>query len=257
MNTIQNSQIIKLIESICRCQNIGKVLNDQQKGNPCEKIILGQENQYKNFQVPEPFSGKINISKIVFLTCNPSISKNEDFPSPKDSNETYYDFFYNRYDSNHNLRPGRFIEGKKVYYNNGIVKVNKTLAEIKSVADHVLGSNSIPGIDYANIEIIHCKSKSKKSLTKESINECVNLHFGNVLKLVKAKVIISCGIDSLKALNDKFNINAKMHEFIGPVKIFNETRHIAFIGQPGSSETRKGSNAINNENLKKIRELIL
>ncbi len=40
------------------------------------------------------------------------------------------------------------------------------------------------------------------------------------------------------------------------MNIFEHVKHFAFIGQPGSSDKRKKSDAINGVNLLKIRDLI-
>tara|TARA_B100000315_G_scaffold253838_1_gene293554 strand:+ start:405 stop:1163 length:759 start_codon:yes stop_codon:yes gene_type:complete len=247
----------KLLVDICRCPNIKDVLINNKENNPCFQTIKSQNKDYDNFQVPEPWSGDITRAKIVFLLCNPSISENENFPTHKNKNEELEDFFINRHNGD---RPGKYINGDVVIYSNDKTKRIPTQSEIKQVAQHIFGKSCIPGKDYAQLEITHCKTLNKNALSPSSINECVSRHFFRTIELIKAKLIVSCGVNSLEAMNTKFDLKAKMHDLIGPVNFEKNninSKYIAFIGQPGSSYKRTGSEAINGENLSKIRNLII
>ena len=246
----------KLLIDICRCPNIKDVLINKNFNNPCFQTVKSQNVDFDNFQVPEPWSGDITQANIVFLLCNPSISENENFPTHKNKDEELEDFFINRHNGN---RPGKFIDGNIVVYANNKTKVNRTLSEIKKIAEHIFGKKCKPGKDYAQLEITHCKTLNKLGMSKNSTNECVSKYFLKTIKFIKAKLIVSCGTDSLDTINKKFNLNARMHDLIGPIDFLNNNqnlKYIAFIGQPGSSIKRTGSEAINGENLVKIRNLI-
>jgi hypothetical protein len=70
-----------LLLEIVRCPNVQACLADPEKKHPCRKIVQSQgEKAAEHFQVPEPWSGHLETAPILFLSSNPSISQDEEYP---------------------------------------------------------------------------------------------------------------------------------------------------------------------------------
>ena len=78
-----------LIE-IARCSNFESCV-----GTACEKIVGFQQETIR--QIPEPWSGDILKSKILFVSSNPSLDSTEKYPTSEWDNERIFDFFHNRF----------------------------------------------------------------------------------------------------------------------------------------------------------------
>jgi hypothetical protein len=74
----------------------------QERNHPCHHFVQWQEEQddYRAFQLPEPFSGRWSILKLAFIGLNPSFTGAEVMPcyQPGVEFDHYDDFFRSRFD---------------------------------------------------------------------------------------------------------------------------------------------------------------
>jgi len=86
-----------LLLRISRCPNLTQCLANPYIKHPCSLIVSDQEAGLDEFQVPEPWSGHIASAPILFISSNPSISKEEKYPVYSWSDEAMIDYFENRF----------------------------------------------------------------------------------------------------------------------------------------------------------------
>lgn len=88
-----------LLQEIAHCPIVEECKTDPHGGHPCTAIVMSQASEFlANHQVPEPWSGHLEIAPILFLSSNPSIGTNEDYyPRWSWQVERVTDFFSNRF----------------------------------------------------------------------------------------------------------------------------------------------------------------
>ena len=64
---------------------------------PCHRIVGLQTGSL--FQLPEPWSGQIDIARLLFISSNPSINELEEYPEKSWELHRTTDFFHNRFTS--------------------------------------------------------------------------------------------------------------------------------------------------------------
>ena len=83
----------QLLFDIAQCPIVKLVLNSP-SNHPCKRIIESQNaSLLSEFQLPEPWNGQIETAPILFLSSNPSIDPNEDYPTWSSSDDLVEDFF--------------------------------------------------------------------------------------------------------------------------------------------------------------------
>lgn len=182
---IMNSYTDHLLE-ITKCQNFINCA-----GTHCEQIVSVQKTSPK--QVPEPWSGDLLNSKIVFVSSNPSISEREYYPTEDWNDEQLIDFFHNRFDQD-----GRYVKsylypiikkGSELQYSRSWVRY---WASIKSTASSLLESKAEPGKDYSLTEIVRCKSRNEIGV-KNALETCSRKFFSKTLNLSNANTFVIVG----------------------------------------------------------------
>ncbi|MDB4223366.1 hypothetical protein N9850_06310 [Granulosicoccus sp.] len=192
----------QLLKNISRCKHMDSCLTHSDDKHPCFKIVQSQnESGITQFQVPEPWSGRIDQSRILFISSNPSIGPKGDFPCNDASDEYLIDYFTNRFgggakqwirDGTHDLGP----DGK---YSNV-----KFWSSIKSRAKELIDGKVVPGEDYTLTEVVHCKSK-KEIGVEEALNFCSQEYLEDVLSVSSAKVIVVLGAHATQSFCTLFS----------------------------------------------------
>jgi hypothetical protein len=156
----------------------------------CQKVVQSQNGM--TFQPPEPWSGRLDVAPILFLSSNPSIDDDEMYPDPSWEAERIADFFQNRFSSpsgwvDSHLRALR-KDGTRTdwvrYWAAARARTSEILDKPKSEVK--------PGFDFALTEVVHCKSRSQEGV-KEALECCSQRYLGRVLSTCTARVIIVCG----------------------------------------------------------------
>src|SRR5690606_19539297 len=81
-----------------RCPVASECLSSPGRQHPCSNIVGSQDAVPDGaFQVPEPWSGHLSTAPILFVSSNPSISYEEEYPIQSWSDEDLEDYFENRF----------------------------------------------------------------------------------------------------------------------------------------------------------------
>lgn len=187
----------KLLIEIVKCKNIHDCKINRNKNNPCYKIVDLQQ-ELNNFQVPEPWNGDIENAPILFLSINPAINENEEFPTfnkLKWDNNKIIDFFCNRFDGEYAkiINDNAYIRYKDGNFSKTVGYWNTTLKNTAAIMN-IDPINVKMGEDNCIIEIVHCKTHGQGNLNIRCENECFNNYIEKILKLSKAFIIVLVGI---------------------------------------------------------------
>jgi hypothetical protein len=187
--------IPKLLFSICNCVNFNKVILDTNIRNSCSQIVSFQESEgvpnKVNFHIPEPWSGDIVNAPILFISSNPGYANGEFYPIASWPDPIKADYFINRFKDRGNgyswvyknkLLRSDGIQGKSVRY----------WSSIKKRAEELLGREAIPGKDYCNTELVHCKSNDQIGVDS-ALSECTKRFINGKISICGAKIIIGIG----------------------------------------------------------------
>lgn len=235
--------IPKLLFDICHCDNFHKLITRQNNVHPCSKIIDFQRGQGvsmpNDFQLPEPWSGDIVNAPILFISSNPAFSNTELYPLLTWPNPIIADFFINRFkDRGPNYS---WVYKSRLLNKNGTRgKSVRYWSSIKKRAEELLGRIAVPGIDYCNTELVHCKSAGQIGV-KSALPECIHKFNSGTIGISGAKIII--GIGSF--------VKAIFHgvPYINGIPII-------YLPHPNAFEPKTISNNFSEQDILRIRKII-
>lgn len=218
------------------------------EGTPCEKIVKSQKEEPK--QIPEPWNGNLNKSKLLFLSSNPSINEKEIYPNATWNDDEITDFFQNRFSLEKDyVKDYKYPRRKDGYAKKSV----RFWSSIRNIATKLLDDKtSIPGEHYTLMEIVRCKSR-KENGVKEAMNTCTENYLDKTLILSNANTIIAVGAKSRDILQKKLNINL-FNNTLNKIQIGDKERLIFTIPHPNSRKERKLEKLFQEEELKKIIE---
>ena len=189
----------QLLLEIARCDNFINCKNCE-----CEKIVNSQKQAEK--QIPEPWNGDIENSKILFISSNPSINLNEVYPLASWNDNDIIDFFYNRFSESKKYVKGYLYPQEVNGYAENWVRY---WAYVRSIARKLLEKKNVtPGTDHTLMETVRCKSLKEYGVV-EAIDTCTEKYLSRTLEISKAKVIIVVGDKARDILSEKLNIKFK------------------------------------------------
>lgn len=248
---------MSLFHEIVRCPNVQQWFSSQDKNNsnPCAKIIGVQDSlpshTQDNHHVPEPWSGDLQHAPILFLSSNPSIDENEEYPLASWSDEWVEDYFTNRFHGGHKQWIQDDIRSLK---SNGTwVKVSFWIA-VRQRAKELFQREVVGGTDYTLTEVVHCKSL-KQDGVNEALPVCVNLYLRRILAQSGAKVIVILGAQARDVVKHEFNI-PENEKIFGPIRIGEYQRYIAFLPHPNARGYRSFKKCLTNEGFQSLREYL-
>ncbi len=243
-----------LLNEIAHCPHVNFCIQNPSVEHPCREIVLSQSSSTLNeYQVPEPWSGRIEQAPVLFLSSNPSISSVEDYPRWSWSDDAIDDFFNNR-----------FGGGRKEWILNGIKSIKKDgnyscrvnfWRAVQKRAFELFQRNVTPGIDYEITEIVHCKTVSEIGV-KKAQNHCVQNYLKKVLEISSARVVVVLGASARKAMQHEFNIPKDVSLF-GPIAIGDREKLITFLPHPSAFGIKKFANCLKSEELESLRAFLL
>lgn len=222
----------KLLNEIVNCENIKKVKEGDTSCECCK--VIKEQNNTTPFQVPEPWNGNLQTAKILFISSNPSIDSNEEYPNALWKKEIIEDFFINRFSKErkwvtNELKPLK-IDG--VY--GGWVRF---WAAVRSISKSLLDRQPIVGQDYAITEIVHCKSRNEIGV-KEAQKECVEKYLSKVLECSNAKVVVCLG-DKVSSVICRYHLSIDSDSLIKPYADGVDGRVFIFLPHPNARKRRK------------------
>lgn len=243
-----------LLNEIAHCPHVNFCIQNPSVEHPCREIVFSQSSSTLNeYQVPEPWSGRIEQAPILFLSSNPSISSVEDYPRWSWSDDAIDDFFNNRFGC-----------GRKVWILHGIKSLQKDgtyggsvkfWSAVRQRAIELFQRNNVtPGSDYAITEIVHCKSVREIGV-KEAQNQCVKSYLQKVLQMAAARVVVVLGASAREAMQHDFNIPKDVSLF-GPIAIGDQEKLITFLPHPNARRNRTFAKCLNSDELEILRAFL-
>lgn len=181
--------IKQLLFEIAHCN---AVTDSRINGNhPCSTIINSQTGNA--FQLPEPWNGRLDSARILFVSSNPSYDEKELFPTSDWDNFKVEEFFTYRYDDLQYARTPYYSTMKKYagwILNTPIQQVN-------------------PYRDFCITEIVHCKSRNEFGV-KKCREYCIEKWMNQILDCFTGEYIVVVG----KTAQECFHYTAQNKKII-------------------------------------------
>lgn len=242
-----------LLDEITNCPHAQQCLEDSTAENPCRAIVESQNALKLNkFQIPEPWSGQIEKAPILFLSSNPSIGCDEEYPTWDWSSEDIHDYFNNRFGGG---RKNWVLDGKKSLRIDGKYgHATRFWAAVRQRAIELLQRDVIPGVDYALTEIVHCKSHREIGV-EQAQKQCIQTYLRRILELAKARVIVVLGAHARHVIKGEFEIPPS--KFLSePIEIGGHQRLFTFLPHPNARDVRSFTKCLQNDELERLRAFL-
>jgi hypothetical protein len=201
--------------------------------------------------LPEPWVGRLEVAPLLFLSSNPSINPDEDFPTSAWPNASISSYFQDRFQSGAVLDGVRFRRQEGSYG-----PPNAYWTEIKNRATELFGRTVVAGIDYALTEVVHCKSRGNFGVA-DALKTCAPEHLVRVLERSVAKTVICNGKWARLGLQRVFGIALECPSLVGPILLAGRPRMVLAIAAPGSSGPRKLDKVLTAQQLTTLRRFTL
>lgn len=191
----------KLLLDIVRCPTLAGYLRGEAAGS-CRSIIAVQSDASGDpaaegqRQVPEPWTGHLGSSPLLFLASNPGISHVEVYPTGGRPDAEYIDFFTRRFDPDRSWTQegNRYLRWDGTYSN-----AVRYWSFVRNRATELLGCQVEPGRDYALAEVVHCKSPNEIGVA-EARSHCAKEFLFDLLGLSGARLVVVHGVHAAAAV---------------------------------------------------------
>lgn len=242
-----------LLLSIAKCENFVNSPNTR-----CLKIVTSKSN-HERF-LPIPWQGHIEMAKILFVSSNPSVLKNQikgdtsfgpdsSWLQQNDHDERIVDFYEYRFSKPRQGKPS--YTRNSIYYlcnSFGEARFSSTWvrywASVRKRAAEMLGEDRlevIAGEYYAITEIVHCQSNDEDGVFNAK-DICSDKYLESIFEIaVKAKVIALLGTHSREVFNEKYGLDLKEYGTL-ETRMPGGERLILALPHPNSRGTRKQLN---------------
>lgn len=217
----------------------------------CNRIVRCQKHDY--FYLPEPWSGRIDIAPVLFISSNPSVAHEEYYPTAEWQDTEILDFFRNRFAEPN----GQALGFRPLLRNGHRDRMVSFWANARGRAAEALGKKKEdvkPGIDYALTEVVHCKSKGEEGVS-EAARVCSDRYLRKVLSLSVAKVFIVLGEKARSLIErDLRPGDVPTQENPYRAQIAGENRLIAFLPHPNAFKRKTLLGVLGKDGLKAIQQ---
>src|SRR5215472_4513041 len=226
----------KLLEDIARCSIACDIRAGSEAQRACGLIVGLQTGDA--FQLPEPWSGRIDIAPILFISSNPSIDPLEKYPDESWEGELIVDFFQNRFTS----KVGWVIDGLYALRRDGSrTDWVRFWASARSRASEILQKEKneiVSGVDFALTEVVHCKSRNEIGV-REAQSFCSNRYLARVISVAAAEVLVVFGEIAADAMRRCFGSSIREVNGLNIASIGDKTRVVAFLPHPNERGSKK------------------
>lgn len=241
-----------LLHEIACCSHVQFCIQNPLVEHPCHEIIFSQSfSTLDEYQVPEPWSGRIEFVPILFLSSNPSIGFAEEYPRWSWSEDAINDYFSNRFGDGCKKWS---ISGTKTLLKDGRYSGVRFWMAVRQRAIELLERDVIPGIDYAITEIVHCKSENEIGVTTAQ-KQCVQTYLRRVLEMTSARVVVALGARARQAMQDEFSI-PKNASLVEPIAIGGQKKLITFLPHPNARKVRSFAKCLESNELGNLRAFL-
>jgi hypothetical protein len=226
----------KLLEDIAHCSIACDIRAGSKVHQACNTIVGLQTRDA--FQLPEPWSGRIDTAPILFISSNPSIDPLERYPDESWEGELIIDFFQNRFTS----KVGWVHKGLYALRRDGSrTDWVRFWASARSRASEILEKEKnaiVPGMDFALTEVVHCKSRNEVGV-REAQDCCSNRYLTRVISVAAAEVLVVFGEIAAGAIRRRFGSSMKGENGLCVASIEGMTRVVAFLPHPNERGSKK------------------
>lgn len=229
----------QLLIAITRCSHVEDARSDP--AHSCDEVVGSQAGDVAELQVPEPWSGHIDRAPILFVGSNPSISKDEDFPTVSWDEAKTISFFQRRFDPGGPVTPQAF---NRVKYWTGARKR----------AEELLERDAVPGKDFALTEVVHCKSK-KEAGVEAALSTCTRAWLDKVVSQSAARVVVLLGRYAKDACAKRWGIDAEKSVHFD-VAVAGRSRAVVILPHPNAREQRKLRHHATEEERRQLRAVL-
>lgn len=227
-------EVQALLLEIARCENVARSRSPD-TAHPCSRIVATQPGELATMHVPEPWCGRIESAPILFVSSNPGIADEEEFPTRAWADDDIVDYFAQRFSGG---RKPWIVDGRRRLNRDG--SYSKALpywSNMRERAREILARDPVPGDDYAITEIVHCKSRREAGVS-EALDECTRRYLRRVLHVSAARVLVAIGDKAWNHLTRLLRIPGD-GPLIGPIEVEGINRVLVALGHPAGGKPKK------------------
>jgi hypothetical protein len=192
----------ELLTAITRCHVVDLCRADKQL--PCKAVALdSQPPDQATFQVPEPWSGRLETAPILFVSSNPSIDLAELYPTSEWTDADRVAFFRDRFAPGDPPWIDDRMRARQRDPANQPARGTTYWFATQARAAELLGRPPVPGVDYALTEVVHCKSTDEIGVSKAA-STCSATWLRPILRLAGARVVVLMGAVAREAFAAEF-----------------------------------------------------
>jgi hypothetical protein len=224
-----------LLTWITRCPVAARCLAGEQL--QCSVIVGSQAAVPGGFHVPEPWSGHLTRTPILFVSSNPSIDPAEVYPTSSWDDGQRSDFFAGRFDQravpwvDDRMRP-LLATSPRVHRDKG----TRFWFAARARASELLERPAAAGTDFALTEVVHCKSLAEAGVA-DAYATCVQTWLRPVLAAAAARVIVLLGGYAKRAFGEVYGVEPGS-PMTGPACIEGACRIVLQLPHPNARATK-------------------
>jgi hypothetical protein len=243
-----NDATRSLMLEIARCSNIGLCRADP--SHPCNQIVGSQG--LADLHLPEPWCGNLEHAPILFVSSNPGIAAEEQFPTAAWSDDEVVDYFANRFGGGRRewIREGN----RRLNQDGNHSRARPYWSNIKRRAREILGRDPVPGADYAITEIVHCKSRRETGV-RAALGECSGRYLQRVLRASGATAVVAIGDKVRHYLLDLLSIECS-GGLSDPLLLEGRQRVVVFLGHPAGPKPKSIEKCLSAAERRVLRRLL-
>ena len=227
----------ELLVAITRCPEIDRARADCR--HPCAGIV-GLQNA-ADFQVPEPWRGRIDTAPILFLSSNPSIAENDPFRASSSTDDEIIRYYQNGFDLDGPI-------GEKGYNSVAFWR------GVRARAAELLGRDAAPGVDFALTELVHCKSTGERGVAEAHLT-CAGRWLDPVLGVSGASVVVLLGRQARDHCVARWKLD-KGQAVYWDVATPGRERAVVVLPHPNARGKRKVGDLVGADDLQQLRALV-
>jgi hypothetical protein len=243
-----------LLLEIARCRICLRCKKGQEPPtHRCQRVVGVQSGvPLEKHHVPEPWSGHLASAPILFVSSNPSLNPGEDYPQWRWTKAEIADFFENRFGGG---RKEWVTDGARSLLADGTRSGSVPFwAGVRNRAGDLLGRPALPGVDYALVEVVRCKSTKEQGVS-EARETCSDLYLRRTVEASGATVVVTLGEKARPTVESIFGGPPRAGTF-GPTTVGGRDRYFASLGHPTSGEPKRWENCIGLQAMLDLREAI-
>ena len=245
---------MSLVLEISHCPIAKSIIKFSSSDSPCREIVESQDVEaIDDFQLPEPWSGKLSLAPVLFLSSNPSISSTEQYPTWTWSNEMVADYFENRFCGGIKqwIRDGKYGLRKDNTYSKAVA----FWSSVRKRAEELYTREVLPGLDYALSEVVHCKSRQEIGVRKAA-NYCSERYLDKIFEVSNAVIIVALGDIAKVAIKAMYNVTDDASTMVESVMMGGQERTIVFLPHPNARKKRTLRRVLTEAELTRLRYIL-